>query len=206
MTETPHTPAVQHVTDMYEPVQAADDEEWRPVLGWGGFYEASSLGRVRSVDRVVPFRSRHGTTSTKKLHGKLLRQVLDGDKYLVVDLSRDNHAEKLGVHVIILTTFKGPRPAGNQARHLNDIKTDNRSENLEWGTPEQNGEDKARNGCAGHRGEQSTFAKLSGSDVLAIRAASARGQSGANLARQYGINPTSISKLLLGKTWRHITI
>ena len=30
-----------------------EPEEWRPVVGWEGLYEVSSLGRVRSVDRVV---------------------------------------------------------------------------------------------------------------------------------------------------------
>jgi hypothetical protein len=28
-------------------------EEWRPVVGWEGFYEVSDRGRVRSVARTV---------------------------------------------------------------------------------------------------------------------------------------------------------
>lgn len=29
-------------------------EQWLPVVGYEGFYEVSNLGRVRSIDRIVP--------------------------------------------------------------------------------------------------------------------------------------------------------
>lgn len=51
------------------------------------------------------------------------------------------------VHQLVLETFAGPCPPGELARHLNDIKTDNRwPENLCWGTPAENSADAVRNG------------------------------------------------------------
>lgn len=35
-------------------------ETWKPVPGYGGHYEASSIGRIRSVDRVVVKRHQSG--------------------------------------------------------------------------------------------------------------------------------------------------
>lgn len=50
------------------------------------------------------------------------------------------------LHRLILETFVGPCPPGMQCCHYNDIKTDNRLENLRWDTPEANMRDALRNG------------------------------------------------------------
>lgn len=50
------------------------------------------------------------------------------------------------LHDLVLTAFVGPRPPGAVVRHLNDIGTDNRVENLAWGTRSENQLDIIRNG------------------------------------------------------------
>ena len=50
------------------------------------------------------------------------------------------------LHDLVLTAFAGPRPAWAVARHLNDIRTDNRIENLVWGSRSENQWDAFRNG------------------------------------------------------------
>ena len=45
-----------------------------------------------------------------------------------------------------METFIGPCPAGMEARHLNDVKKDNRLENLRWGTHGDNVQDAYNNG------------------------------------------------------------
>ena len=54
------------------------------------------------------------------------------------------------LHDLILTTFVGPRPEGAVARHLNDIRTDNRVVNLAWGSWSENQMDAFRNGRRTH--------------------------------------------------------
>ncbi len=55
------------------------------------------------------------------------------------------------LHDLVLTAFAGPRPAGAVARHLNDIRTDNRIENLVWGSRSENQMDAFRNGKRAHQ-------------------------------------------------------
>ena len=49
------------------------------------------------------------------------------------------------LHTWVLTAFVGPRPPGGVARHLNDVRTDNRLENLVWGSRSDNMNDAYRN-------------------------------------------------------------
>lgn len=105
-------------------------EQWRPVVGYEGLYSVSSLGRVRSHhygDRVV---STH----------------LDNLGYPAIGLSSNNKRVKRRVHSLMLTAFVGPRPEGMVARHLDDNRSNNIIENLAWGTPLENSQDKYRNG------------------------------------------------------------
>ncbi len=50
------------------------------------------------------------------------------------------------VHQLVLEAFVGPRPSRTLTRHINDIKMDNRLENLRWGTPSENTQDAYDNG------------------------------------------------------------
>lgn len=121
----------------------ATQEQWLPVVGYEGLYEVSSLGHVRSLDRVVP---RGKFTMT--LRGIALRQArATRGGYPVVNLSRAGTEISHPVHTLMLEAFVGIRPAADsQARHLNDIPTDNRLTNLAWGTRAENQRDMVRNG------------------------------------------------------------
>ena len=61
-------------------------EEWKPVIGYEGLYEVSSLGRVRSLDRY--YKNRHGGRTP--INGKILKLVLHRTGYLVVSLYKEN--------------------------------------------------------------------------------------------------------------------
>lgn len=49
-------------------------------------------------------------------------------------------------HALVLETYVGPRPDGFVCRHLNGIRTDNRVENLQWGSQKDNCGDTALHG------------------------------------------------------------
>ena len=108
-------------------------EEWRPVPGWE-YYEVSSLGRVRSLDKITPARG----GGVQKKQGKVLRQQpVQG--YLRVTVQGAGHRRTLKVHVLVLEAFVGPKPdVGQECRHLNGDSTDNRADNLMWGTRSEN--------------------------------------------------------------------
>lgn len=108
-------------------------ERWLPVAGYEGIYEVSDQGRVRSLDRTVP----HGHTGTRRAAGRELRLLIDSGGYPFVHLGR-RPQRRVRVHVLVLETFVGPRPAGLCGLHRDDVKTNGRLSNLRWGTQSEN--------------------------------------------------------------------
>lgn len=104
-------------------------EIWKAIPGYEGIYEASTLGRIRSLDRI----SDHPYSGTITLRGRLKKFTLDKDGYLTTGLFKDGVSRKLGVHQIIAMTFLDHIPNGNQIQvdHKNKIKIDNRKVNLQ---------------------------------------------------------------------------
>lgn len=118
-------------------------EIWKPVPGYEGYYEASNLGRVRSVDRLI--KSRPPGIALRR--GKLLVQFKnDPLGHLGVKLSRDGKSRTQFVHRIIMETFVGPLPEGMCVCHGPAGITDNRLSNLRYDTVTENNRDTVRDG------------------------------------------------------------
>ena len=111
-------------------------EIWKDIEGYEGYYQVSNKGDetcVRSVDRIVECKS--GRTKFQK--GVVLKQHLCGrDRdYPFVGLCKNNIVERINVHKIVACAFPeicGEKVEGWEVNHRNEIKTDNRPENLEW--------------------------------------------------------------------------
>jgi hypothetical protein len=122
-------------------MSAAQDllgERWLPVPEQFG-YEASPLGRIRSVDRVQVRKD----GKSYRLRGKVLTQVVMPAGHLQVTLERGS---RFLSHHVILITFVGPRPDGLMCCHWDGDPANNRLENLRWDTPRANELDKIRHG------------------------------------------------------------
>jgi hypothetical protein len=110
--------------------------EWRPVVGFEGSYEVSSLGGLRSLDRL--------STDGRCLHGRFMRHASSGKYgYPQTMLRKDGKSHLRRIHRLVLEAFVGPCPDGMWARHLNGDRNDSRLKNLAWGTPSENGADRA---------------------------------------------------------------
>lgn len=126
----------------------ATHEQWRAVIGWEGLYEVSSLGRVRSLDRMLPHR--HAGHLYRK-PGRVLKTYKGPPHgYHAVSLScmRDGvQVRKVRrVHTLVLEAFVGPRQPGYVACHGVSGIDDNSVSNLRWGTQSENIQDVIRDG------------------------------------------------------------
>ena len=107
-------------------------------------------------------------------------------------------------HRLVLEVFVGPCPPGMQVRHLNGIKTDNRLENLIWGTHEENCQDNRDLG-AYHKGERHHRAKLTEADVRDIRRRyAAGGVTLDELAAEFGVGMANIYMITSRRSWKHV--
>lgn len=126
--------------------------------------------------------------------------------HLYVTLYENQKGDPWAVHRLVLTAFVGPCPDGKIARHYPDqTPSNNRLENLSWGTWEQNnGQDKVERGTT-NRGERQGQSKLTEKEVLEIRANHAEGLMKINQqAKKYKVSSATISNVIGRVTWKHI--
>ena len=137
-------------------------EIWKSIRGFEGLYEASNYGRIRSLDRRVRSGNRFNTnidSAVKK--GKILKQVDVGFGYLQVCLRKNNKNHSLYVHRLVWEAFNGLIPEGMQVNHINEIKSDNRLDNLNLMTAVQNSNWGTRNKRITETKSQKVYSKES---------------------------------------------
>lgn len=109
-------------------------ETWKKVIGFENEYEVSSLGNIRSLERLVNHYK--GGMRLYKSNEKKIR--LNRSGYFRCNLKKDNKRYDYTVHRLVAEAFLGKQEGKNTVNHINGIKTDNRIENLEWVTLSEN--------------------------------------------------------------------
>ena len=109
-------------------------ETWKDIQGYEGLYQVSDLGRIRSLGRVC--NSKNNSKSKKR--ERILTQEVTVFGYCRVRLfNSEGNAKHYMTHRIVAKAFIG-EVDGFEINHKNEIKTDNRVENLEIVTSKQN--------------------------------------------------------------------
>ncbi len=163
-------------------------ENWRDIPGYEGRYQASDLGRIRSLDRRVAC----GNGATRMMKGRVLRPACQKrDPHLSVVLGHG--AAGSAVHRLVAAAFLGPCPEGQEVRHLDGDPQNNRAENLAYGTRTENILDVYQTGRA--------WRSLTICQVVDIRRRLQEGERGADLAREYGVGEACISAIKHGRSF-----
>jgi NUMOD4 motif/Multicopper oxidase len=183
----------------------ADDpaEEWREIPGYEG-YEASDLGRIRSVDRYLEFVGRWGLC-VRFHRGRVLRvfnsNQSTGGTCLNLHLGKNCSIE---VGRAVLLAFVGAPPSDDhEAAHRDSDGANNTPGNLIWATRAEISEFSRTNGST-PVGERNHGHAVSTSDVPVIIDRYARGESAHALAKAYGITRPAVSMIVSGSTWGHV--
>lgn len=134
---------------------------------------------------------------------RALKPFLSADGYQRVHLTIDGKSVGHSVHSLVLSAFVGPRPSPrHQARHLDGARTNNRIENLAWGTARENSDDRVAHGTM-LSGSRSPVAKLDEAKVAEIRSRYAiGGVFQRELAAEYGVSRRAIGYVLSGEWWK----
>jgi NUMOD4 motif/HNH endonuclease len=111
-------------------------ERWKDVPGYVGVYQASTLGRVRTVDRTLLQVSRWGTPMLRRFAGFVLSPCVDKDGYLYVCMKTAGGNQR--VHRVVAAAFIDNPEGKPQVNHKNGDRQDNRPVNLEWCTNSEN--------------------------------------------------------------------
>ena len=160
-------------------------EVWKDIPGYEGKYQASTEGRIRSLDRMIRGRSPYSKSYYyRPMKGRILRpgRVCKNGHVSVV-LEHGGIGQP--VHQLIMKTFVGDPPEGMEVLHNNGDPTDNRLENLRYGTRTANILDVYWQG--------GRWRKLSIDDVDAIRFGLTCGIKGTELAVMFNVSPSTIS-------------
>ncbi len=177
------------------------NEEWRAVPGYEGLYEASTEGRIRSLDRIVTQLSSRGRPHVHGYKGRILSPGWHKGGYETINLYRDNQVWATVVHIVVARTYHGPPPPGHEVRHRDGSKTNNRPDNLLWSTHIDNERDKIKHGTFLY-GLTCPATVLTEEAVLAIRARTGEPQK--MLALEFGCTFSNISAIQLRKSWKHV--
>lgn len=183
-------------------------EEWRPVVGYEGFYEVSNLGHMRGLPRTLNYKDGRTVylplrTLTPSPTGKY---ASIGRGYLAVKLCVNYKSTLLKVHRAVAIAFIANPRLLPHINHLDGNTLNNNTSNLEWITNGDNIRHASRNGLLRpQRGESCATHKLSTQQVMEMRLLYVQGHVGyRHLAALFGIEKTQVYRILKRKSWTHV--
>jgi hypothetical protein len=103
-------------------------EEWSDLPGYEGFYEVSTKGNIKSLERTCV-----SPKGIRKVPAVILRPRLKVSGYLSIGIQKEGVRKFYNVHQLVAMAFLGHVPNGHKdvINHKNSVKDDNRLENIE---------------------------------------------------------------------------
>ena len=149
---------------------------FKPIPGYEGLYSVSDDGRVFS-----------------HIRNRELKPKIDRYGYKAVTLFKDGKSHCTTVHRLVAKAFI-PNPFSKRCvNHINEIKTDNRVENLEWVTVKENDNHGTRNiRMSATKSKKPVVQILPDGSIRYFKGVKDAG-------RQTGINRSNISECCKGK-------
>lgn len=175
----------------------SDREEWRPVEGYGGGYEVSNYGRVRSW-KLRGSAARDGSLAKAPIDLAIQPGVRG---YPSVNLYMGGKMRTHRIHKLVAATFIGPAPEGLHVCHSDGNTFNNHVSNLRYDTAQGNADDKWRHGTV-LAGSRHPRAKLSDDLVREIRAKAVEGETFTSMAASLGVAISTIARAARRERWK----
>lgn len=173
-----------------------NNETWKPILEFDGFYSASSRGRLRKEACKIYYGDHRGYRDEPQ---KIKKLSLRLNSYYFVTLSFKGIPHQLAVHRLIAWAFLGKQEKGMEVRHIDGNKQNNNVENLCYGTKSDNMRD-AINHRTFSMSEWHPCAKLTTEQVKEIRESN---EYYKEIAQRFDIHPFTVHKIRRNKVRNH---
>jgi len=167
-------------------MMSKNKETWKDIKGYEDWYQVSNKGRVKSLERTVA-----GKKDSKRLIGeRILKPSTNKSGYLqVVLFDRSGKRKSFKVHRLVCEAFHENPENKPCVNHIDENKTNNTANNLEWCTYKENNNHGTRTARTSKSIGQYT---LDGKLIKVWQSASEAG-------RQLGFSQGSISDVARGK-------
>jgi hypothetical protein len=184
-------------------------EEFNTIPNWN--YMISDCGRkVKSINRTEQIKTKNQYTKfecTRVRKWRLMKVSRDKWWYLYVELKRKWEWKKFRLHHLQISSRIGYDPMEmkwNIVMHLNDIRDDNRYENLKLWSLDENNKDMARKWRSA-RWEKNNHNVIQETDIPTIRQLIKEGLTLKAIGEQYWVTKTAIWAIKQWKTWAWLT-
>lgn len=172
---------------------SSSSEIWKPINGYDGFYEISNKGRVRSYKGNNRF-------SDRKENPCILKpRIVNNIGHRQVSLCHNGEVNQIYIHKLVALHFIGEPPSDKHiVCHKEDDPSKNGVDDIYWGLPKDNYHDSVRNGSR-------KKTKLNESTVKLIHRLS-KNKTQLEIAKQIGVDQSTISLVINNKIWSHINV
>jgi len=170
------------------------EEIWKDVKGYEGLYKASSLGRIKTVERTINYGNFVGFVKKEMFIRQHFR-----DGYYYLSLSKNGVSKTKRVHRLIAEAFI-PNPENKQeVNHIDCNKINNCVDNLEWCTPRENMKHAYENNRIKHG------ASLTDGKIMLIREMHRNGINKTVISNVFKISNQYVSKIIFKRAWKHVS-
>lgn len=165
-------------------------EIWKYIIGFGDKYQISNYGQVKSFKR--------GT-------GVIMKPVKNRYGYLTIKLVYFKQKKRFYIHRLVTSYFLENPLNKDFVNHIDGNKANNNLQNLEWCTNSENMRHADKIGLRKMpKGNKNSMAKLTDSQVREIKF-NRFGVYQKDIAKEFNIARQTVSKILSGKQWSHIS-
>lgn len=189
-------------------IQYVDDdgisqiEEWKDIIEYEGFYQVSTLGRIKSLNRLAKVRG----GAFRKVKSSILKLRLNKG-YCIVDLNHNLIKTTHQVHRLVAIAFIPNDEKKPVINHKDFNRSFNYYLNLEWCSYKENTEHASENNRFNpKKGDNHSKSKLSEQKVLAIRRLYSMNPNynRFSLASKLNVDESTIRNVINRKHFKHI--